>query len=597
MLSKPVTGYLGMDLPRFLALVRKRAWLIGAIVGGAFLLALVVSLLQSSRYDATADLLFGRTSTADAIVAGGITDTGVVPEREAATNLALASLDSVAIRVKRELNTPASIEELKAAVAVNAEGASDLGAVTASWSTPDGAAAVANAFASQIVALRREAAQADIQRAIDALNTSLTALVPPPEPGEAAAPETETTRRLRDQIAQLEALKALETGGVRVVEEATPPQGRSSPKPLRNALIAAFVALALALFLVALLARFDERISDEDELAALIGAPVLARIPRVRSRWPLPARTAHESPTFLEAFEFLRLNLQLMEPERDTVVVAVTSPTAGDGKTTVVSWLARSLAVGGAEVTAVDFDMRKPELHGYLNTGDRPDNGGPPDRDEDGTEPDSAARSAGGRRVYTAEDVTAGLSELAHRSGNVRRASRSLKSSGRDIPESTLRRWKVQHAPLYAELGATRTMQVASGSGADGEENSEDLTHPTMHSRLRLLTGTDHPTIQLGPDRLQRLFAQLRENAEYVLVDTVPVSTAADASAVAAAADGVILVLDLETTRRRDLLAAKKQLRNARAEIRGIVLNRAVIDHPAYVYEDLDDPLADQPGR
>jgi Mrp family chromosome partitioning ATPase len=597
MLTMPVTEYLGMDLPRFLVLVRTRAWLIGAIVGGAFLLALVVSLLQPSRYEATADLLFGRTSTADAIVAGGITDTGVVPEREAATNLALASLDGVAIRVKRELKTSASIQELKGAVAVNAEGASDLGTVTANWNTPDAAAAVANAFASQIVALRREAAQADIQRAIDALNTSLTALAPPAAAGAAAAPETEATRRLRDRISQLQALKALETGGVRVVEEATPPQGRSSPKPLRNALIAAFVALALALFLVALLARFDERISDEDEVAALIGAPVLARIPRVRSRWLLPARTAHESPTFLEAFEFLRLNLQLMEPERDTVVVAVTSPAARDGKTTVVSWLARSLAVGGAEVTAVDFDMRKPELDSYLSAVDRPGNGGPPDRDEDGAEPVSAARPAGGRRVYTAEDVTAGLSELAHHSGNVRRASRSLKSAGRDIPESTLRRWKVQHAPLYAELGATRTMQVTGGSGADDGMSSVDLTRPTKHLRLRLLTGTDHPTIQLGPDRLQRLFAQLRENAEYVLVDTVPVSTVADASAVAAAADGVILVLDLETTRRRDLLAAKKQLRNARAEVRGIVLNRAAIDHPAYVYEDLDDPLADQPGE
>jgi Mrp family chromosome partitioning ATPase len=91
------------------------------------------------------------------------------------------------------------------------------------------------------------------------------------------------------------------------------------------------------------------------------------------------------------------------------------------------------------------------------------------------------------------------------------------------------------------------------------------------------------------------LFAELRDNADYVLVDTVPVSTLADASAVAAAADGVILVLDLERISRRDLLAAKKQLGHARADVLGIVLNRATVDHHGYPPEDLDEPVADEP--
>ena len=117
-----MTGYLGMDLPRFVALVRSRAWLIAGIVAAAVLLALVASLTQADRYRATADLLFGRTSTADAIVTGGAADSGDVPERAAATNLALAELDTVAARVKRQLRTSASVEELKAAVTVDTAG-------------------------------------------------------------------------------------------------------------------------------------------------------------------------------------------------------------------------------------------------------------------------------------------------------------------------------------------------------------------------------------------------------------------------------------------------------------------------------------------
>ena len=593
-----MTGYLGMDLPRFVALVRARAWLIAGIVGAALLLALVASLAQPSRYRATADLLFGRTSTADAIVAGGTTDTGEVPERVVATNLALASLDTVAARVKQRLRTSASVEELKDAVAVETQGQSDVANVTAEWSTPGQAAAVANAFAAQIVAIRREEAQADLQRAIDALNVTLAA---PPTAGERAP--AGSTRALKDQIARLRALKAVETGGVRIVEQATPPEHRSSPKPVRNALIAAFVALALALFVVVLLARLDKRISDEDELADVMGAPVLARIPPApRARRLTQASGAHEDPAFLEAFEFLRLNLQLTGP-KDGNIVAVTSPTAGNGKTTVVAWLARSLAVSGAEVLAVDLDRRKPDLHNYLNAYDESENGVfLPERHDDGEAPAAAEMPARteerpARQVYTAEDIKAGLTELAQCGGNARAAARSLKLEGHRFSESTLRRWKLLHAPLYAEIDATRTREAPGTVTAEAGERptpADELAQATLHPRVRLVTGGDHsalPMELLAMDRLPQLFAELRNDADYVLVDTVPVSTVADASAVAAAADGVILVIDLERNSRRELLAAKKQLGHARADVLGIVLNRATVDYRGYGSEDLDGPL------
>lgn len=577
-----MTGYLGMDFPRFLAMVRGRRWLILGIVVAATVLALVWSLTQPNRYDASADLLFGRTTTADSVITGGATDTADVPERTAATNLALASLDSVAANVKRRFPGPVTAQQLKDAVAVEAQGASDVVTVSAEWDSPAKAAAVANAFADEIVAMRRETAQADIQRAIDAA----TARVP-------AAPTTPAQTALADslqaKIADLETLKAASTGNVHIVERATPPEHRSSPKPLRNAVIAAVVAAILALFVVVLLARLDDRIGDEDELAALLDAPILARIPEVgRSRRATHVWTADQDPAFLEAFEFLRLNLQLMGHDGGQVV-AVTSPAAADGKSTVVGWLARSLALSGEEVVAVDLDLRKPELHSYLNTAREPgagvldallatapdDNGDPQallaaaEKVEHQADPESEAgngeRTPHGRRAYTDDDVTAGLVELARFGGNARRAARSLKGAHRDIPESTLRRWRDMHADLYAEIRSAR----ARGT--------------SVAPHLRLLTGGHQlPSALLARGRLQELFAQLRLDADIVLVDTVPVSTVADASVVAAAVDGVILVVDLGRARRRELLTAKKQLTNARARLLGIVINRAGIDFPVY---------------
>jgi Mrp family chromosome partitioning ATPase/capsular polysaccharide biosynthesis protein len=585
-----MTGYLEMDLPRFLSVLRARRLLVLGIVVAAALLAFGWSVTQPSRYTASADLLFGRTTNADAIITGATADPGTVPERDAATNLALASLDSLAVTVKRGFPTTATAEDLRKAVGVSAQGASDVVTVTAEWDSPRSAATLANAFAAQIVAKRREAAQAEIQRAIDAL----TARIPP-------NPRTAATRALRDdlqgKIADLEALKQTTTGNVRIVEGATPNPDRSSPKPVRNAVIAGFVALLLSLFGVVLLARVDGRVDDEDELAALMGTSVLARIPEIGRRRPTHAWASDQNPSFLEAFEFLRLNLQLVSSDRRTHVVAVTSAAQGEGKSTVSAWLARSLALNGEEVMAVDLDLRKPELHAYLNA-DREPGAGVLDAllasDEGGEEREarallsdvSAGRSehkgehAAGRRQYTDEDVTAGLTELARVGGNARRAARALRDAGRDISESTLRRWKDLHAELYAEIRSAR------------------LQGTVVAPNLRLLSGGKHELAAglIGRGRLQHLFAQLAQDADYVLVDTFPVSTVADASAIAAAADGVILVIDLPQAQRRQLLSAKRQLANANANLIGIVVNRAGVDFPVYhMHEDV--PVTSRPAR
>jgi Mrp family chromosome partitioning ATPase len=583
-----MTGDVGFDLPRFLALMRARWRLIAGIVLVAVALAVVLSLVQSDRYRASADLLFGRTTNADAIIAGGTTDTGELPERVAATNLALASLDTVAERVARQFEG-VTVSQLKDAVSIEAAGESDLVTVTAEWGAPTTAAAVANAFADEIAAFRRESARADIQRAIDALEPTL------PKRAARAAEPSEAVRAVETTLSQLQALKALQNGNVQVVERATPPRQRSAPTPLRTGLIAALVALVLAVFVVVVLARFDDRISDEHELTALMGLSVLTRIPKVERPQRLgKSGDGHEEPAFVEAFEFLRLNLELLGHDGDSVVVAVTSPVADDGKTTVAAGLARSLARSGAEVVAVDLDLRKPDLQRYFDTSSSlgggvldamlesgyAQNGGAEsvlaqEHSEDLAEPEPEAEpgSPRGHRAHEEEDVAIGLVELARARGHARRAARSLKASGRNISESTLRRWKEVHADLYDDIRAERTRGI--------------LTAP----HLRLLAGDSHPQMPTGViarGRLQQLFDDLRQHADCVVVDTVPVSTVADASAVAAAADGVILVVDLNHARRRELLAAKRQLAHARAKVFGIVVNRADVGLPMHHVHDGD---------
>jgi capsular polysaccharide biosynthesis protein len=135
--------------------------------------------------------------------------------------------------------------------------------IPAEWTSPDQAAALANAFASEIVAQRRQAERNDIQQAIDALQATV------PQDPETAGERLRATS-LREKVSELEYLEARADGNVRPVERATPPDHRSSPTPVHNGLIAGFVAAVLGLFLIVLLARFDDGFRDEDELAELM---------------------------------------------------------------------------------------------------------------------------------------------------------------------------------------------------------------------------------------------------------------------------------------------------------------------------------------
>lgn len=102
------------------------------------------------------------------------------------------------------------------------------------------------------------------------------------------------------------------------------------------------------------------------------------------------------------------------------------------------------------------------------------------------------------------------------------------------------------------------------------------------------------PAVLLGMPRLRELFEELADDHDIVIVDTPPVTVGADTTEVAAAVDGVILVVDLERSRRRTLLAVREQLGSA--NVLGIVLNRTS-DRDVVNYEYGTSSDAKRPRR
>lgn len=136
--------------------------------------------------------------------------------------------------------------------------------------------------------------------------------------------------------------------------------------------------------------------------------------------------------------------------------------------------------------------------------------------------------------------------------------------------------------------------RLQQGSGlADAIKTTRplaDFVQPTWTSNLFLLTaGTtgSEPAAALNPSRLRDRIAELRDQFDYVLMDTPALSSYADAALLGQLTDGVALVVASNVTRRETARTAKEDLAAAKVPILGVVLNRRTYPIPEALYQIL----------
>lgn len=83
-----------------------------------------------------------------------------------------------------------------------------------------------------------------------------------------------------------------------------------------------------------------------------------------------------------------------------------------------------------------------------------------------------------------------------------------------------------------------------------------------------------NPGELLGSPQFERLIKDLRTHADYVLIDSPPVLSTADAVTASRYADGVVVVVDSRRTETSDLLRVREDLDRAGAPLLGAVLNK-----------------------
>lgn len=169
----------------------------------------------------------------------------------------------------------------------------------------------------------------------------------------------------QQQTLQNELFLAKNSSVGQVLQPADLPQSPFSPNHVRAAALGLFLGIFLGIGLALLRDRVDHRLRGREEIEEAVGAPVIAMIPEAASSHKQLAVVGGD-PRAAEAFRSLRTKILFSASRSPLKTIMVTSPQAGEGKTTTAANIAVALAQADQRVVLVSSDLRRPGLQRYF---------------------------------------------------------------------------------------------------------------------------------------------------------------------------------------------------------------------------------------
>jgi len=316
---------------------------------------------------------------------------------------------------------------------------------------------------------------------------------------------------LQDDIAQMQS-SALKVGAevealnvelkapprVRSIEDALPPRTVDSKKWWTMFGMIVFGSFFGGLFGIAFLELQNQKVDSADEVPADLGLQVVGTLPILRAKANRGGRLVPRQSEkdrywqnlMLESIDATRIMLIHAARTGSHRVVMITSALGGEGKTSLASHLATSLARSGLRTMLIDGDLRSPSIHRLFNL-----------------------------------PVAVGLSEVLR-----------------------------------------------------GEVEWADATAATTIDDLKVLTAgrCDRQTLSLlAQGCLGPLFVQLKEQFDFVIVDSSPILPVADGLIMAQHVDAVLFSIFREVSRKTKVAAASERLQCLGVRILGAVVTGA----------------------
>ena len=120
-----------------------------------------------------------------------------------------------------------------------------------------------------------------------------------------------------------------------------------------------------------------------------------------------------------------------------------------------------------------------------------------------------------------------------------------------------------------------------------GKKNIQDCVKKTKQENLYILTGgtiPPNPAEVLSSKKMSEFIESIKDEDDYIFIDSPPVGVVSDASIISAYSDGVIFVVGANEVDSNLAKIAKERLDSVKANIVGVILNKFKTDTNSEYY-------------
>jgi Mrp family chromosome partitioning ATPase len=139
---------------------------------------------------------------------------------------------------------------------------------------------------------------------------------------------------------------------------------------------------------------------------------------------------------------------------------------------------------------------------------------------------------------------------------------------------------------LHAHFGVGNRTGLADALTTEGPIRS--FATPLSSGNLWLMpSGSAKGDLYGHVERCRTRFAELREEFNYILLSAPPLTRETQATLMGQLADGIVLIVEANQTRRESVRQAKEHLETAQVQLLGAVLDQRTFPIPEFLYRKL----------